>query len=69
MAGIFPMFQNANNNSNLTAQINEYKNYYREKEKKDAEFEFNVIPSMLRTTSGAIKGIWNKISRKSFVLL
>lgn len=62
MAGFL---QETNNNGNnlLTAQIKEYKLYLKDKEKQDAEFEFNVISNIYKTSTSAIKGIWNKISK------
>lgn len=56
-------FSTNNNDINLAAQITEYKQYYREKERKEYEIEFNIIPGILKTSASAIKGIWNKISR------
>lgn len=56
-------FSNNVNDNNLTAQINEYKQFYREKERKENEFEYNnIVPGILKTSASVIKGIWNKIS-------
>ena len=53
----FPFMQNQN-----LSQVNEYKQFLREKERKDAEFELGMIKSIYKTSTYALKGIWNKIS-------
>ena len=59
----FPFFQPGNNNSgnSLTNQVNTYKQFYREKEKRDVEYEFHVISNIYKTSANAVKSIWNKI--------
>ena len=57
----FPFLQQPINNSAFNSQVANYKLHYREKEKRDVEYEFHVISNIYKTSTSVVKSIWNKI--------
>ena len=59
----FPFLQQPINNSAFNSQVANYKLHYREKEKRDVEYEFHVISNIYKTSTSVVKSIWNKIGK------